>query len=380
MRKRGTVVVALVLIFSLVFSTGSVYAKSLSDIKKEIKSKQQELEEGKNKEKELSSEIEDLEKKIGDAENQMEVLRDKIENTEDKVVTAEAELKKAEEDVETQNENLNVRLRTMYKNGSIGFLDVLLGSGSISEFISNLDMVKKIYSSDKDVLADLQDDYDKIEKKKQELTSLQSQLENQKQEQMDKQAELTADKNEVTKKKSSVAASNNDLEDDIHDLNSEAERIASIIKNDSSSNSGGGSGGSSYSSGKFTYPVPGYTRVSSDYGWRNCPFHGRELHSGTDFPAPYGTSVVAAAKGTVVFSGYLGSYGNAVIISHGGGLYTLYGHNSSLVVSSGAKVSKGQKIARIGSTGSSTGNHCHFEVRKGGNSRGNVVSPWNYLK
>ncbi|MCB6994601.1 peptidoglycan DD-metalloendopeptidase family protein [bacterium 210820-DFI.6.37] len=380
MRKKITIITALMLTFMLVFSTGSVYAKSLSEIKKEIKDKQQELEKGKSEEKELSSEIEELEKKIGAAENKMETLRNKIEDTEDKVVTAEADLKKAEEEVETQNENLNVRLRTMYKNGSIGFLDVLLGSGSISEFISNMDMVKKVYSSDKDVLADLQDDYDKIEAKKQELLSLQGQLESQKQEQLERQAELTADKKEVSKKKASVAASNAELEDDIHDLDAEADRIASIIKNDSSKNSGGGSGGSSYSSGKFTYPVPGYTRVSSDFGWRNCPFHGRELHSGTDFPAPYGTSVVAAASGTVVFSGYLGSYGNAVIISHGGGLYTLYGHNSSLVASSGAKVSKGQTIARIGSTGSSTGNHCHFEVRKGGNSRGNVVSPWNYLK
>ena len=82
----------------------------------------------------------------------------------------------------------------------------------------------------------------------------------------------------------------------------------------------------------------------------------------------------------VIYSGWLGSYGNAVIISHGNSLYTLYAHNSSLVVSYGAKVSRGQKIARVGSTGSSTGNHSHFEVRKGGNSHGNNVSPWPYLR
>lgn len=380
MKRKITLITALLLVFSLLFSTGSVYAKSLSEIKKEIEGKQQELQQGKNQEKELSKEIEELEVKISAVENQMETLRNKIKDTEDKVVDAEADLKKAEEEVKTQNENLNVRLRTMYKNGSIGFLDVLLGSGSISEFISNMDMVKKIYANDKDVLADLQDDYDKIEKKKKELESLQGQLEAQKQEQIDKQAELTANKSEVSKKKANVVASNEALEDNIEDLNAEADRIASIIASDSSSNnSGGGSGGSSYNNGKFAWPVPGHTRISSNYGWRNCPFHGREKHSGIDIPAPYGTSVVAAAKGTVIFSGYLGSYGNAVIISHGGGLYTLYGHNSSLVVGSGAKVSKGQKVARVGSTGSSTGNHCHFEVRKGGSSYGNDVNPWNYL-
>lgn len=377
------------LMFTLVIGTGTVYGASLSDIKKDIQNKQKQLEDGKSQEKALSQEIQDLEVEINSAENQLESLRSKIAETEDKVVAAEADLKKAEEDVETQNANLNVRLRTMYKNGTIGFMDVLLGSGSISEFISNIDMVKKVYSGDKDVLADLEKDYKKIEAKKEKLDSLESQLESQKQEQMDKQAELTANRSEVSKKKANVVASNEALEDNIADLNAEADRIAAIIEQDSKKNdnsggggssSGGGSGGSSYNDGQFGWPVPGHTRVSSNYGWRTCPFHGREKHTGIDIPAPYGTSVLAAAKGTVIFSGYLGSYGNAVIISHGGGLYTLYGHNSSLVAGNGAKVKKGQKIARVGSTGSSTGNHCHFEVRKGGSGYGNDVNPWNYLK
>lgn len=135
-----------------------------------------------------------------------------------------------------------------------------------------------------------------------------------------------------------------------------------------------------YNGGKFAWPVPGNTRISSPYGWRQCPFHGREFHSGIDIPAPMGTSVVAAANGKVVSSGYQGSYGNCVIISHGNGLFTLYGHNSSLKVRNGEKVKKGQPIAGVGSTGSSTGNHLHFEVRKGGNSHGNHSSPWDYLK
>lgn len=138
--------------------------------------------------------------------------------------------------------------------------------------------------------------------------------------------------------------------------------------------------GGSYTGGKFAWPLPGYTRLSSQYGWRTCPFHGREKHSGLDIPAPFGTAVLAAASGTVVTASYQGSYGNAVILSHGSSLYTLYGHNSSLLVKVGDKVRKGQPIARVGSTGSSTGNHCHFEVRKGKNAYGNDVDPWTYLK
>lgn len=136
----------------------------------------------------------------------------------------------------------------------------------------------------------------------------------------------------------------------------------------------------SYTGGKFAWPLPGYTRLSSKYGWRTCPFHGREKHSGLDIPAPFGTSVLAAASGSVVTASYQGSYGNAVVVSHGSSLYTLYGHNSSLLVKVGDKVRKGQPLARVGSTGSSTGNHCHFEVRKGKNAYGNDVDPWTYLK
>lgn len=379
MRRKTTIITALLLVFLMLFSTGSVYAKSLSEVQKELKEKKQELSEGKAEEKELEEEIEDLEVKISASENQLESIRNDIAETEEKIATVSEELKEAESQVSEQNESLNARLRAMYKNGSIGFLDVLLGSGSISEFLSNLDMVKRIFGSDKEVLEELQGEYDEIESKQQELESLQGQMETQKQEKLEKQAELKSDKEAVSKKKANVVASNEALEDNVADLEAEASRIASIINNDSDKNSGGGSGGTSYSGGTFTWPVPGYTSISSNYGWRICPFHGREFHSGIDIPAAYGTTVVAAAAGTVVYSGYLGSYGNAVIISHGGGLYTLYGHNSSLAVGYGANVSKGQKIAGVGSTGSSTGNHLHFEVRKGGNSHGNNVSPWNYL-
>lgn len=411
-KKKITLLTAFLLIFTLVCSTGSVYAKSLTEISDEIKQNEAALEEGQDEEQELSKEIENLEVAIGAAENELASINEDIAETQTKVTEAEAELEEAQENVDDQNDNLNSRLRTMYKNGSIGFLDVLLGSGSISEFLSNVDMLKKVYVSDQDVLTDLEDDYKLIEEKKETLEELNSQLESQKKQQADKQAELTASKNEVSEKKANVVASNEALEDNIADLNAEADRIEAIIaaeeakekreqakkekqeaKNENSgseeSNSSGNNkkdkdsdkdSGNSSSSARFTWPVPGYTYISSDYGWRNCPFHGRELHSGIDMAAPYGTSVLAADDGKVIYSGWLGSYGNAVIISHGNSLYTLYGHNSSLVVSYGARVSKGQKIARVGSTGSSTGNHCHFEVRRGGNSHGNNTSPWPYLK
>lgn len=157
-------------------------------------------------------------------------------------------------------------------------------------------------------------------------------------------------------------------------------------KKSATKSSGGGTtssssgGGGSYNGGQMAWPLPGHKSVSSNYGPRNCPFHGRETHSGIDLPAPAGTSIVAAAAGTVVLAGSNGSYGNCVIISHGKSVWTLYGHQSSILVKKGQKVSAKQKIGKVGSTGNSTGNHLHFEVRKGANSYSNHTSPWNYVK
>lgn len=382
MKKKLITITALLLVFMLAFGTVAAYATNESDLKdvqNEIKDKKDELEQGKKEEKRLAQEIKNLEVKISEAENKLAELNKEISKTEKKIVKATEDLEKAEAEVAEQNENLNGRLRAMYKNGSVGFIDVLLSSGSVSEFIMNYEMVKEIYSSDKSILEELQANYDLIHEKKTELDNLQADLVGQKQNQLTLQEELKADKAAVAKKKGVVAANNEALEDNIADLKQEAANIEALIKKDAESSGGGGSGGAEYTEGQFSWPVPGWTRVSSNYGWRVCPFHGNEFHTGIDIPAGYGEAVVAAASGTVISACYQGSYGNAVLISHGGGLYTLYAHNSSLIVYPGQKVSKGQQIARIGSTGSSTGNHLHFEVRNGA-SYGSDVSPWGYLK
>ena len=383
MKKKLTVITVLLLAFMMVFGTVGVYADNESDLKDvqdEIEQKEEELEQGKREEKRLAEEIEELEVRISESENKLAELAVEIKETEGKIAKTEKDLAEAEAEVAEQNKNLNSRLRAMYKNGTVGFIDVLLSSGSVSEFIMNYEMVKEVYSSDKDVLEELQENYDLINQKKMELDGLKAGLVSQKQSQIDLKASLEDDKTAVAKKKGVVSANNEELEDNIADLEAEAANIEALIQQDAqASASGGGSGGETYTEGQFTWPVPGWTRVSSDYGWRVCPFHGNEFHTGIDIPAGYGEPVVAAASGTVISAAYQGGYGNAVLISHGGGIYTLYAHNSSLTVYAGQTVSKGQQVARIGSTGSSTGNHLHFEVRNGA-SYGSDVSPWGYLK
>ena len=130
--------------------------------------------------------------------------------------------------------------------------------------------------------------------------------------------------------------------------------------------------------GGYIWPLNGYTRTSSPFGYRICPFHGRELHGGVDIPAPYGTPVHAAKSGTVVKSTYGSSYGNHIIIAHGDGTRTLYAHMSARLVSVGQTVSQGQTIGKVGSTGSSTGNHLHFETWTGSSSS-TRVNPMRYF-
>ena len=132
----------------------------------------------------------------------------------------------------------------------------------------------------------------------------------------------------------------------------------------------------SYDGGAFCWPAPSYTRVSSEYGYRIHPIYGtQKFHNGVDLAAPGGSPILAAYDGVVVAATYNASMGNYVMIDHGDGLYTIYMHASSLLVSAGQSVSRGQKIALVGSTGNSTGNHLHFSVRL----NGSYVSPWNYI-
>ena len=135
--------------------------------------------------------------------------------------------------------------------------------------------------------------------------------------------------------------------------------------------------GRKYDGGVFAWPAPSYTRISDDYGTRTHPILGiQQFHNGVDMAAPGGSPILAAYDGKVVAADYNSSMGNYIMIDHGDGLYTIYMHASALYVSKGTEVTKGQKIAAVGSTGRSTGNHLHFSVRL----NGSYVNPWQYLR
>ena len=159
-KRRLAIIIALTLSVSMCFNTGSVWAKkSLTELQKELQKTQEELDKGLKKENQLADKVVDLEKQVYELNGEIEVSEVKLQKL-------EKELKKAQEKVDLQNEELGGRLRNMYKNGNVGFVDVLMNSGSFSEFLTNLDLVQKIYASDKDVLEELQEAHDEVEQKK----------------------------------------------------------------------------------------------------------------------------------------------------------------------------------------------------------------------
>ena len=371
-KSRFAMIVAILLMLTFAVETSLASAATLSQIRNNIKNKQQELNESRAKEKSLGDQVNSLEQQINSKQSDIDELEASISEAQAKLETLEEELAAAEEKVNTQNENLNARLRNMYKNGSVGFIDVLMDSGSFSEFLNNLSLVEKVYTSDQDVLEELQKAYDEIDAKKKEIETLQAELSESKATMEEQKSSLEADKASVEKKKSEIAADSAETQRELDKLEADAQALTSSIRN-----SGSSSSSSKYNGGIMAWPVPSCHTVSSGYGGRIHPTTGKcKFHGGLDIPGSYGSAIVAANSGKVIWAGNRGdSYGNYVIIDHGGGVSTLYGHSSKVLVRTGQSVSRGQRIANVGSTGRSTGPHCHFEVR----INGSRVNPNPYV-
>ncbi|MGF6375802.1 murein DD-endopeptidase MepM/ murein hydrolase activator NlpD [Clostridiales Family XIII bacterium PM5-7] len=337
-------------VFALVASLGTyslAFADNLSD-------KQDELNNLNNEKNEVSQDMQELSSKIKEQEAELNGIQSDLDKKQTEIDKKEAHIAKTKKDIEKRRDGLNGRLRAMYKNGSVGYLDVLLGSSSISEFISNIDMIQRIYKNDQDTLAELKTQHKKLEDEQQELLT--------------EKSKLNEEKSIVQQKKDALQADKNALQKKLEELNAEADRVSGEISNLQDSDK-------IYEGGQFMWPTTS-TYITSEFGFRIHPVTGIYTgHTGIDIGAGYGEPVYAAASGRVIIASTYGGYGYAVVIDHGSGISTLYGHNSSLNVSVGQNVKRGQVIARVGSTGISTGPHLHFEVR----INGSYVDPMSYF-
>lgn len=329
--------------------------------------------------KNLEQEVATLKSEISDIERDIFVLEKQIEEVTVEAKAAAEELEKAETRVEERDELLKTRVRLMYRNGSVDYLEVLLGSSDFADFLQRFNALQKIVDSDKRILEDNINDKNTIEQKKQEIDKALANLESLYAE--NEQLKITLE-TKMSKTKVMIA-SLEQKEAELEDiLEAEDQKLIELANEYTKINN---ELSKLKYSGVMAWPVPSSDRVTSEYGMRADPFTGKTTgHKGIDIGrAPgtdslYGADIVAAADGIVIVAQYVSGYGNTVMIDHGSGITTVYGHirNGGTFVKVGQRVEKEQKIAEVGSTGRSTGPHLHFEVREN-----NVpVNPWKYLK
>jgi len=311
-------------------------------------------------------ELQVIERDIDRTTSELRSLENRVRVTERELRSLNGELTVANGRLLERRSQLGMRLRALYERGAVSYLEVLFTARSFSDFINRFFLLRTVITQDVFVYHAVQDEIEvvedrkaAVEKRQQELTTLREQTRQRQTTLQSRAADRTTILNRLNQDKEAAVRAHAELD-------RLAKEIDEIIRQLQARNLGRGTG-------TFIWPTPGFTRITSPFGWRTHPiFRTREFHSGIDVGARSGSNIVAADGGQVIWADWLGGYGRTVIISHGE-FSTLYAHASALLVEEGEQVAQGQVIARVGSTGNSTGPHLHFEVRNRSGTRLNPV-------
>ena len=394
MKKIGLKIIGTLIIISITINVFSMmsFASEKSELNQKIKETKENLNDVNSQKEESQNKVDDLKSQIAEYEKEINSLKDEIEQKQKEIKEMQEKLDKLEKERQEKQDLLDQRLITMYENGETTYLDVLLSSADITDFISKYYMVETVTEADKELIEGLEADKKEIEETKNKLNASLDEVEKKKEEQESIQTKLNKAKNKEEAKVESLTEESHDLEKDIEayekkmkelDAKEKAQeealkhKIEEAEKNhgSNSGSSGSSSSGGSVSSKGFIRPVTS-GRITATMYYSSGKYHGA-----VDFGVSTGTPVYAAADGIVVTSTWGGSdsYGYYIKIKHYNGLYTLYAHGSSLVAKVGQEVNQGDLIMYSGNTGNSTGPHLHFEVRKSPGGYSNRVNPLNYL-
>ncbi len=342
----------------------------------EISETQKKAEELEKKKKDAEKEKQSLEKQLESIVSEMEGTKTKIEEKETEISAKEEELIQAKVDENDQYESMKKRIKYMYENGNAQFVEILCESKNIGEFLNNAEYITTISEYDRNMLVEFQAVVKDVEEQEAALQAEYDELETMQNDLITKQDNVTELMETKDAEIEQISSDLGDTKDKLSELQAAA---AAAERKQQEKNSGySNNAGASVITGNgiFTHPCPGYTYISSEFGYREQPIAGASTnHKGMDFAAPTGTPIYAAASGTVTSASYSGNAGNMIVINHGNGLQTYYMHCNSMYVRAGQTVSKGQNIGAVGSTGNSSGPHLHFQVMQ----NGTPVNPRNYL-
>lgn len=369
--KRKFSVVLLSLIF--LFSSYSVYADTKFDLEAQQRQTQSEINEIKEEIKEAEAsktpylqKKKEIDEKLNAANSKLSKLVNEVNALVADINAKEADIQWLDGEESKAKDLFKGRMRALYEDNKLSYLDILFDSASISDFFYRLNIIRQLAEYDQEIISSIVNSKAIIEETK-------KQLEEQKVEVEAKKTEAQTARDEVkvleVENQQVLDAINSDIASakaDIAAKEKEAARIQNQIKKLLEQQSGSGQQ-LTYSGKGMVWPCPGYKTLTSYFGRRFHPvLQYWRSHNGIDVAAPSGANIIAAASGTVITSEYSSSYGNYIIINHGSGVTTLYAHMSSRGVSVGANVAAGQTIGKVGSTGISTGPHLHFEVAVNG--------------
>lgn len=352
---------------------GPALADEIEDKQRELQSIQQRMQEQQNRAAKaqrrvnsLSEQLRIIQSELDEALDEYNVIRSRLAYTEQQIETNAEVLSKAEKNLAERTKVLNVRIRDIYKHGQVSYLDVLLGATDFGDLATRMDILKRVLKQDVELIAKVKAERELVLQKKAELERDRAAIIELKKAAEFKKGLIEQRKSEQESVLDGAVMEKDTAERAYQELLDTSRRIEQMIRRQQS--------GEPVGTGIMMWPTSG--PITSPFGWRTHPIFGTQrYHSGIDIGADYGDAVVAADGGVVIYADWMGGYGKAVVIDHGGSISTLYAHNSQLLVSEGQRVYKGETISRVGSTGYSTGPHLHFEVRQ----NGSPTNPLSYL-
>ena len=407
MRKKKIAVLAAAAALTLgtVFSSYAT-SKAIEDAKKKVSSMEEKkkvestLKELEGKKSDIAAYVKELDRNLSALAGELTKLEGDISQKEEQIEEAKVELETAKITENRQYEDMKLRIQYMYENGQTGLLESMMQSESIAELLNRAEYASQITSYDRKMLEEYRKTRQEVALKEealktehQELLTLQDST---KAKQSSVKTLMASKEAELASYETKIASAQGEIDQYNADIKAQEEHMARVEAEirrkeeearkaeearraeEAKKNQSSAGGDSTVKKGNtnFIWPCPASGRISSAFGDRSSPTEGASTnHKGIDIPAPSGSSIVAAADGKVVISTYSYSAGNYIMIDHGGGLTTVYMHCSQLLVKEGETVKQGQTIAKVGSTGYSTGPHLHFGVRSGGS----YVNPSGYV-